>query len=401
MPQFLALTSRGLNEALQEELVQAHFKNVRLHPDVVSFEGPWSESYRAHGVTRIATRILYPVLDFTCYNEDDLYHNILRRHDFTQYISPQQTFEIEAHVREHRTLRDQRYVAMKVKDAIADQFRRKFNQRPSVAHGEDVDMRVVVRVVRTQVSVAIDLTGESLSHRGYRLQSGEAPLRENIAAALIRYSGWEPRQPLVDPFCGSGTILIEAALMALGRGPQLRARKYLYQNLLSFKGETEAQSSPSAMPEIAVAQPSELRLFGYDADERVLQKARENARRAGVERWIQFERRAVKDLRAPTEDAGLVVTNPPYGERLSSREAVNETMREFASSLKTHFDKWEAWILSGDAEGSAALKLKAERRIPVWNGSIECRFLRYSIRGKSGSPLRTGAPDGTPGHTDA
>lgn len=393
MPKFLALTSRGLNEALREELVQANFKNVEVHPDVVTFEGSWSEAYRAHAVTRIATRILYPVLDFTCYNEDDLYHNILKRHDFTQYIKPNQTFEVEAHVREHRHLRDQRFVAMKTKDAIADQFRKKFNERPSVAHGDEATMRVVVRIVRTMASVAIDLTGDSLSHRGYRSQSGEAPLRENIASALLRYSGWQPEIPLVDPFCGSGTILIEAALSALNLGPTIRPRNFLYQKLMNYK---PVEFSAPKLASLSFP----LQLFGFDEDERVLQKARTNAQAAGVAKHIRFEKCAVKDLKCPTKTPGIIVTNPPYGERIGSKESVSATMKEFAASMKTHYDQWQAWILSGDSEGTAALKLKAERKIPVWNGSIECRFLRYSIRGKSGSPLRTEVPAATPGHSE-
>ena len=393
MPKFLALTSRGLNEALQEELVQANFKNVEVHPDVVTFEGSWAEAYRAHAVTRIATRILYPVLDFTCYNEEDLYHNIFKRHDFTQYIKPDQTFEVEAHVREHRHLRDQRFVAMKTKDAIADQFRKKFDQRPSVAHGDQATMRVVVRVVRTMASIAIDLTGDSLSHRGYRSQSGEAPLRENIAAALVRYSGWTPDVPLVDPFCGSGTILIEAALAALNLGPTIHPRSYLYQKLLNYKA-TDWPAPVKAELE------APLQLFGFDEDERVLQKARANAQAAGVAKYIRFERCAVKDLKCPSKTPGFVITNPPYGERIGSKDSVHSAMKEFASSLKTDFDKWQAWILSGDSEATASLKLKAERKIPVWNGSIECRFLRYSIRGKSGSPLRTEVPGNTPGQSE-
>lgn len=379
MPKFIALTSRGLTEALGEELAQANFKNVSVHPDVVSFEGSWNEAYRAHTATRIATRILYPVLDFTCYNEEDLYFALNRKHDFTQYIRPEQTFEIEAHVREHRTLRDQRFVAMKSKDAIVDQFRKKFGKRPSVAHGAEADLRVVVKIARTNASVALDLTGESLSHRGYRQQAGEAPLRETLAAGLVRLSGWQPEVPLVDPFCGSGTVLIEAALLALNKRPYMETRPFLYEHLLNYK-----------TPELKVAKNSEkvsLQLFGYDQDERVLQKAKANARRAGVEKYITFERRNVKDLEAPTKDPGFIVTNPPYGERIGNREAIMQSMREFATALKTHFDGWEAWVLSGDSEVSAAMKLKAERKMPVWNGAIECRFLRYSIRGKRGSPL--------------
>ena len=203
MPTFLAITSRGLLEPLTDELKEMKIKYVKQRSDSVEFEGSWAELYRVHLKSRIATRVLMPVADFVAYNEDDLYKNVFKKHDFTKYITTQQTLRIESHVRENRNLSDQRYVALKTKDAIVDQFWKKFNERPSVGDQEHADLRVVVRVVGTQVSLAIDLTGDSLSLRGYRRFAGDAPLREHVAAGMLKIAKWEAPTPLVDPFCGS------------------------------------------------------------------------------------------------------------------------------------------------------------------------------------------------------
>lgn len=375
MPVFLALTSRGLTEPLASEIQEIKVKKVRARPDAVEFEGSWADAYRVHLHSRLATRVLLPVADFQAYNEDDLYYGILRKHDFTKYISPQQTLKVEAHARENKVLRDQRFVAMKVKDAVVDQFWTKFNERPSVSF-EDADLRIVVRVVGSAVSVAVDLTGEPLSHRGYRRFAGSAPLRENVAAGLLRLSGWQAPTPLVDPFCGSGTVLIEAAL-SLGAGSlNKRRRSYAFEQLKIFQPETWSAVN---QPPLRKAAPSKPFLFGYDKDPVVLQRARENARDAGVENWILFQQKDVRDLKSPAEQ-GVIVTNPPYGERLGDAKGVAALYRDFAATLKKEFKGWDAWILSGNSEASAGLRLKSARKIPLWNGPIECRFLHYPLR---------------------
>lgn len=375
MPVFLGLTSRGLTEPLAAEIEELKVKRVRARPDAVEFEGSWADAYRVHLKSRLATRILLPVSDFQAFNEDDLYFGVLRKHDFTKYISPQQTLKIEAHVREHKVLRDQRFVAMKVKDAVVDQFWNKFNERPSVSF-EDADLRIVVRIVGNDVSLAIDVTGEPLSHRGYRRFAGAAPLRENVAAGLLRLANWQAPTPIVDPFCGSGTVLIEAAL-SLGAGSSnKRRRKYAFENLKIFQPEAWAAVNQAPLRKAAPAKPF---LFGYDKDPVILNRARENARDAGVENWILFQQKDVRELKAPVEQ-GLIITNPPYGERISDAAGIAALYSDFASTLKREFKGWDAWILSGNSEASAGLRLKSARKIPIWNGPIECRFLHYPLR---------------------
>lgn len=377
MPVFLAITSRGLLEPLTSEIQSLNVKRAKKRPDAVEFEGSWSDLYRVHLFSRLASRVLLPVCDFTAYNQEDLYFGVLRRHDFTKYISPQQTFRVEAHTREHKSLTDQRFVAMKVKDAIADQFRQKFGERPSVGDEEKADLRVVVRIVGNDVSLAIDLTGESLSYRGYRKFIGEAPLREHVAAGLLRLANWQAPTPLVDPFCGSGTILIEAALNMAGYSALKRRRDFAFQHLGNFQ-ESVWRELKKELPR--KAPPPKPFLFGYDKSGDMIEKARANARAAGVENWILFQQRDVTQLKAPAGiESGVIITNPPYGERLADTELATQLMSVFSKTLKTEFKGWNAWILNGNAEAVKGLRLKSKLKIPVWNSQIECRFLNYPI----------------------
>ena len=377
MPVFLAITSRGLIDPLAAEIASLKVKRVKKRPDAVEFEGSWADAYRVHLFSRLASRVLLPVSDFIAYNQEDLYNGVKRRHDFTKYILPTQTMRVEAHTREHKNLTDQRFVAMKVKDAIADQFRERFGERPNVGDEENADLRVVVRIVRNEISLALDLTGESLSYRGYRKFIGEAPLREHVAAGLLRLAGWEAPTPLVDPFCGSGTILIEAALNMAGYSAVKRRRDFAFEKLRNFQA-TVWQELKKEMPRRAA--PSKPFLFGYDKDPRVLEKARANARAAGVENWILFQQRDIKELKAPGGvESGTIITNPPYGERLEDTEQAKQLMSDFSKTLKTEFKGWNCWILNGNPEAVKGLRLKSKLKIPIWNGQIECRFLHYPI----------------------
>lgn len=374
MPKFLAITSRGLVEPLAAELKEHNFKHVTAKPDGVEVDCSWAEMQRLHHVTRLATRVLLPVADFIAYNEEELYFGVLRKHDFTKYIDVKQSFRIEAKVRDHVKLRDQRFVAMKVKDAVADQFRQKFGSRPDVGDEENAALRVVVRVVRNDVSLAVDMTGEPMSHRGYRREAGEAPLRENVAAGLVLMAGWEPGRLIVDPFCGAGTILIEAALMAAGKPARTVKQKFLFEKLKNFS----PGPAPAGAGQAFTGAPDKPQFFGYDSDGGVIEKAKRNARAAGVEKWIHFEKRDMRQVTAPAP-SGMIITNPPYGERLEDTDRAKQLLNDFSSVLKTQFKGWDAWILSGNKEAITGLRLKAARRIPVWNGPIECRFLHYPL----------------------
>jgi putative N6-adenine-specific DNA methylase len=268
-------------------------------------------------------------------------------------------------------------VALKVKDAIVDQFREKFGERPNV-DAKNPDLRVMVRVTKNQVNVAIDTSGENLSQRSYREEAGEAPLREHLAAALVKMTGWNGDVPIVDPMCGSGTLLIEAALMARSVAPGTLRKKFAFQKFSEFKPEIWDKMVTEAMDTETEAGPHGIHFYGYDVDSRVLQMARRNAERAGVEHLITFEKQPIQTLTAPVQK-GLMILNPPYGERLGVTEELKDVYKDLAFTWKQNFKGWNCWLLSGNEELTRALKLKATRRIPIFNGTLECRFLEYKI----------------------
>lgn len=400
MAKFLALTSRGLIEELKNELDELGFKNATLQMGGVHFESNWEGLYRAHLQSRVATRFLLPILDFPAYKPEDLYFNT-QKHDFTKYISTKQTLAVDATVRES-AFTDQRFVALKVKDAIVDQFRELSGERPDVEK-KTPDLKIYVRVVRNFVSMSVDLTGETLSHRGYRKEAGEAPLAEHLAAALIRISGWKPGMPFIDLMCGSGTIPIEAALMAMNVAPGTLRKGFAFQKLKGFEAEKWDQvlestldlemsetadvgtlvpghNSENPQENVTLHASAQKKIWGFDISGQMVQISRSNAQRAGVEDWIEWQKQKVTlaENPSPTEK-GILLLNPPYGERLGDKHELEDLYRDLAYVLKTHFKGWTCWILAGNRELTPFLKLKATRKVPVFNGPLECRFLRYEI----------------------
>ncbi|MCB0364120.1 MAG: RNA methyltransferase [Bdellovibrionaceae bacterium] len=377
MAKFLALTSFGLRDVLEDEIREMGLKIVDKEATGVFFESNWEGAYRANLCLRTATKILLPVLDFPAYKPEDLYHNI-QKHDFTKYIRPDQTLSIDAHVRES-ALQDQRFVAMKIKDAIVDQFRDKCDgQRPDVER-ENPALDVVVRVFRNEVNVSINTTGPTLSMRGYRKSSVMAPLREHLAAGLIRMTGWNGHCPLVDPMCGSGTFLIEAGLMALNIAPGTLRKRFAFQGFKGFQEDAWKTVLEEAMDKEFTNIPS--KIYGFDIDGMALRAARANAEGAGVSDFITLKKAPIVTLEPPPGNVpGIVIVNPPYGERLGITEELKDVYRDLAHALKVGFKGWKLFLLSGNQDLTAALKLKAEKRHRVYNGNLDCRFLEYHIR---------------------
>ncbi len=374
MPKFFAVTSRGLDEALYQELSDLGMKGLERKIGGVWFDGNWQSCYLANLKLRTATRILLPVLDFPAYQPEELYNNVFKKHDFTKYLGVHQTFAVDAKVRES-AFKDQRFVALKIKDAIVDQFREKFGERPNV-DTKFPHVTFQVRVVKNQVSIAVDTSGESLSLRGYRKEQGEAPLREHLAAGLVHLTGWDRKSPLVDLMCGSGTILVEAALMARNISPGTLRKNFSFQHFQTFDEQVWSEALDQSIEgEIEECPP----LFGFDISGKVLSFAKTNAARAGVDENIQFKKSPVDLVEAPAEK-GTIIVNPPYGERLGDLEQVKDAYRDLGFVLKTRFQGWTCWILSGSEEVTSVLKLKSSRRIQVYNGNLDCRLLRYDIR---------------------
>ncbi len=384
MPVFIGLTSKGLRTAFEEELKTLGVKHTSTQSGGVRFESSWKEFYRIALMSRLGNRFLLPLKEFQAYNQEDLYNGISKI-DFTKRFRVDQSFSIQASVVEHRELRDQRFVTMKVKDAIVDQFRNKFGERPDISK-DNPDYRVVVRVKGPEVWVALDMALDSLAHRGYRKASVEAPLRETLAHGILQLTGWTSEKPLIDPMCGSGTLLIEAARMALGMSPHVNTPKFLFENLSTFdksafdevKKEVQAHWKDSERKALKGRRP---RLFGYDKSDRAIEAAKRNAVAAGVDQWITFERQEMRDLENPTmAGEGYLITNPPYGERLSSRKEVSDLASLYSERLKREFKGWDAWILSGGVEWSEGFRMKADKSFPLKNGPLDVRLMGYKIR---------------------
>ncbi len=374
MPRFFAMTSRGLGEVLEQELREMGIEKVERLFGGVQFEGNWGSCYRANLRSRIATRILLPILDFPAYTPDDLYNNILK-HDFTKYISPTGTIAVEANVRDCGQFRDQRFVAMKVKDAVVDQFREKFGERPNV-DTDHPDLRIVVRAVNNAFSVSLDTSGEPLFKRGYRVGHSEAHVKEHLAAGILKLAGYTGDKPVVDPMCGSGTFLIEAALMALKISPGTLRKGFLFQKLAGFQRDVWEAEVDAALNEELDEIP--FKMYGYDLDRAALKAAQANTEEAGVEKFIEYQRQPMETLTAPVE-AGLFVVDPPFGERMGDKDQLLDTYKDLAHIMKTGFKGWDCYVLSGAPELSSAMKLKAERKFPLFHGPIECRLLKYKM----------------------
>jgi 23S rRNA G2445 N2-methylase RlmL len=340
----------------------------------VQFEGNWAACYRANLRSRIATRILLPILDFPAYKPEDLYHNILK-HDFTKYIPATGTIAVEAAVRDCGIFRDQRFVAMKIKDAIVDQFREKYGERPNV-EVENPDLRIVVRAVKNAFAVSIDTSGEPLFKRGYRVGHSEAHVKEHLAAGILKMAGYNGEKTVVDPMCGSGTFLIEAALMALKISPGTLRKGFAFQKLGGFQRDVWEAEVDAALNEELDEIP--FKMYGYDLDRAALKVAAANAEAAGVSDWIEFQRAPMETLKAPVE-AGVLVVDPPFGERMGEKDLLLDTYKDLAHTMKVGFNGWECFVLSGSPELSSAMKLKADRKFPLFHGPIECRLLKYKM----------------------
>ena len=373
MATFFASCPIGLTDLVEKELKDLGLKTFEKTQAGVVFDSNWAGCYKANLHSRYASRILKPLLDFPACNEEDIYNNV-RKHDFTKYINPEQTIAIDATVTSCN-VRDQRFLAMKVKDAIVDQFRDKFGVRPDVDN-KNPDLRIHIRGFKNQFNMALDTSGHSLFMRGYRTKTGEAPLKENLGAGIVGLSEWDRKSPLLDVFCGSGTLLIEAAMMALNMAPGIHRDSFGFMKLKDFDKNLWADIIDEA--EAQEKDTLDFKLYGYDHDKRVLQMAKDNAKNAGVLQFIEFKVQPIAIADAPVEK-GMIVSNPPYGARIGDEDNLKDVYRDLGYTLKNRFQGWDAWILSGNKELLQEMKLKSTRRHYLYNGNIECRFLKYEM----------------------
>jgi len=368
MNSLFASTARGLEELLKSELETLGAQACKVVQGGVHFEGDDRLLYRSLLWSRLASRILLPLNEFKVHSDLDLYLGVMAI-DWPAVFGVEKTFAVHFSGLNDE-IRNSQYGALKVKDAIVDSFTRKMDERPNVAK-QQPDIRVNVFLQRDTASVALDLSGEGLHQRGYRDLTGQAPLKENLAAAIVMRSGWQAGTPMVDPMCGSGTLLIEAAMIAADRAPGLHRQHWGFTGWNKFDAELWRELTAEAQVRTRRAvQETTSRFFGSDIDRRVIEMARANARRAGVAELISFEASEVGKLVNPLPEGpvGTVISNPPYGERLESEPALIALHNMLGRIMKTKFGGWQLSLFSASPELLSCLQLRAERQFKAKNG---------------------------------
>lgn len=360
-----ATAARGTEGALRDELRELGFRAVRAERGGVHFGGELAEGARACLELRTAIRVLYRLDAFPAPDGAALYEGV-KAIDWSPYLTAQHTLSVRSVSRDSRLSHSQ-FVAQKTKDAIVDQLRERWGARPSVDRA-DPDLTLFVHVVRDLCTVYLDLSGESLHRRGYRAQAMEAPLKESLAAAILRLSGWDRERPLVDPMCGSGTIPIEAALWARRIAPGLLRERFGFERWACHDEASRRGMADLRAAALARILPTSTPIFGSDLDPAALLVAAENARAAGV--TVTWSQRSVADL-TPLSPPGMVVTNPPYGERLAGSDELFASMAAAMGRLAGH----RIAILAGSPAIARAFHHDASRSLAVYNGDIECRLL--------------------------
>ncbi len=369
---FFAPCPRGLSGALAEELGELGAKAIEPGDAGVAFSGAFDLVYIANLHSRIASRILWRVAQFPYKSEDDVYNGAAAVR-WSTYFNADRTFKIDTNA--HRSpVKSLDFITLRVKDAVADQFRAAAGRRPSV-EARDPDVRLHVFLDERMCTLYVDTSGESLFKRGKRDHVGEAPLKKNLAAGILRLAKWRPGVPLLDPMCGAGTFLSEAAEMSLGRAAG-RSRAFGFEKLARFNEATWERFVANARKSEKAVEP--LPIYGSDLYGRSLGHAVLNLREAGLEDAVRLKQVNLLELSAPGP-SGTIVTNPPYGVRLGEKEQLAEFYPQLGDALKQKFAGWTAYIFSGDPDIAKLIRLKASRKTVLYNGALECRLYEYRM----------------------
>jgi len=381
---FFATTAKGMEPILAKELEQLLGRKVELSRSGVAFEGKLEDAYRVCLWSRIANRVLLPLKTFPAPDPDKLYGGVRSIH-WSDHLTPKQTLAIDFSSTLSQITHTQ-YGALKAKDAICDQFRTLMGSRPSV----DVrtpDVRINIYVHKDEATVSLDLSGDSLHKRGYREEGAKAPLKENLAAAILSLGGWSRESgALVDPMCGSGTLPLEAALMAANIAPGIARKYYGFNGWLGHIPAVWKRLLQEA-ESVQIRDEKKLpKIVGYDADFRAVRVAIANLERAGLRGKVHFEKRELSQCDNPGSKTGLFVVNPPYGERLGEVEELKPLYKQIGDTMKQKFQGWKGLVFTGSPDLAKVVGLKAARRHVLYNGPIECRLLEYELySGRSSS----------------
>lgn len=389
---FFAPCPRGLEAALATELAQLNAAAIQILQGGVAFQGDWLACYRANLESRIASRILWRVAKGQYRSENDIYQ-MTHALPWPKWFAPQQSIRVNLAAIKC-PLRSLDFVTLRIKDAICDKFRQACGSRPSVDTATP-DMRIHGFLDARQFTLYLDTSGEALFKRGLRKTHGEAPLRENLAAGILALTGWQPGIPLLDPMCGSGTLLLEAAQIACqiapGSGRQFAFEKMRHLDLTSWQKLQQAAAARQ-LPRVFRS------LYGSDLYGNALADAHENFTAAGMIDCVSLKQANVLEISAPAE-TGILVTNPPYGVRIGEQQALAEFYPKLGDVLKKRFSGWRAYFLTADPMLAKLIRLTPSRRTPLFNGALECRLLEYKLI--AGSMRKEKPAQTPPPHGDA
>ena len=375
----LAKTFKGLEEVLAQELIELGANDVLIERRAVSFMGDKALLYRANFCLRTALRILVPITSFKAKDTDTLYAQ-LKKLNWSRYMTVDSTFAIDATVYSE-SFRNSRFVTYRVKDAIADYWLEKADKRPSV-QVENPDLLLNVHIANEQVTVSLDSSGESLHKRGYRVATTEAPISEVMAAGMLLMAGWKGQSDFYDPMCGSGTLPIEAALIARNIAPGVFRQSFAFEKWPDFDADlwNDIYNDDSQEREFTH------KIYGSDASFYAIQQAMKNVKSAGVRKDVELKQIRMEEIKTEAlpfrEGNGvgcLVMINPPYGERLKSNKEMEDLYGAIGSVLKHQFAGATAWIISSNTEAMKYIGLKPSKKMHLLNGELDCQFNRYDL----------------------
>lgn len=381
----LAKTFKGLEEVLAKELIELGANDVQLERRAVSFRGDKALLYRANLCLRTASRILVPIVEATLTPKkkniapEDLLYEAVKRVEWSRYMSVENTFAIDATVYSD-TFRNSRFVTYRVKDAIADYWMEHADKRPSVAV-EAPDILINVHIAKEHLTLSLDSSGESLHKRGYRVANTEAPINEALAAGMLLMAGWKGQSDFYDPMCGSGTLLIEAALIARNIAPGVFRQAFAFEKWPDFDAElwSDIYNDDSQEREFTH------KIYGSDASFYAIQQAAKNIKSAGVQKDVELKQIRMEEIKISnlqssiSNPSPLVMLNPPYGERLKSNKEMEDLYSAIGSTLKHQFVGATAWIISSNDAAMKCIGLKPSRKVRLLNGELDCQFNRYDL----------------------
>jgi len=367
-----AKTLSGLEETLAGELTALGAADVWPGNRAVEFSGDKKLLYKINLWCRTATRILLPIAAFPADSSDRLYQGVANI-DWAPYLDPDMTLAVDA-IAIESSFDNSLFVAQRVKDAIVDQFRKRNGKRPSV-DADNPDLRINIHIHGDKATLSLDSSGGPLTRRGYRIEGGKAPLSEVLAAGIVRLTEWDMASPLIDPMCGSGTIVIEAAMAARNIAPGLLRKQFGFMRWKDYDEAPYRQLVREARQAVKANLPVEI--VGSDIDRHAIDEAKANARRAGVEGNIRFEVKPF-DKQTPPPALGTVVMNPPYGERMAVKD-IEAFYESLGDVLKQKYEGYTAFILSGNPDAAGHIGLRTSRKMKLFNGPLECRLLRFEL----------------------